>query len=91
MAERAVTHIVEQERGADEAPLICDVVIVAEELAATANERIEDARSDGERAERVTEPRVFRRREGEIRKAELPQAAQSLDDREIEETRLRCG
>ena len=88
MAERPVADIVQNQRGAYQAALICDVPFVCKECTAVAQQLVEGARPDGERAERVAKPGMLRRREGEVRQAQLPQPAQALKRGRIQQASL---
>ncbi len=91
VAERSVADVVEEQRRANEPPLICRIVGVAEEARAGAEQLVEGTSAHRERAERMREPRVLRGRKREVRQAELPQTAQPLHHRQIEKLCLRCG
>ena len=90
MAERSVSDVVENQRRTHQAALISDVVFICKELAPVVQQLVEGARSGGERAEGVTEPRMFRRRERKIGQAELAQAAQALKCGRVQQASL-CG
>ena len=91
MAKGTVTDVVQQQRRAHQAPLIRHVRFASEEIPPMAHQLVERARSDRERAERMREAGVFRRRKSEVREAQLPQAPQALHCRKVKESRLRCG
>ena len=91
VAEGPVADVVQQQRRAHEAPLIRHVAFVAEEMATVAHQLVECARAHCERAERVREARMLGGRKREVREAQLPQAAQTLHRRKIEQSRFRCG
>ena len=86
-----VTDVVQQQRAANEPPLVCDVGVVAKKIAADACELIERARAHRERSEGVRKTRVLRRGECEVSEPELAQPPQPLHDRQIEHPRFGCG
>ncbi len=91
MAERSVPDVVQQERCADQSSLICDVGFVNEKFTPVPDQCVESSRSHRERAEGVAEARVLGRGKREICKTQLPQAAQALHDRGIQQPRFRRG
>ena len=78
VAERTVPDVVQQQARAQQAPLRFEVGVVREILRRVAPQGGEDAFAGRERTERVAETRVFGRRIGHVRQAELAQPPQTL-------------
>ena len=68
-----------------------DLTIVGEERAVVFDDRVERARPDRHRAQRVRKTRMFGGGEGEVCQPELTQPTHALHDREIEQRRLSRG
>ena len=88
MTERAVANVVQHQRGAQQAPLVSDVLFIIKELPPVAEQLVERARSDRERAQRVAKTRMFGGWEREVRQTKLAQAPQALQRRRVQQARL---